>query len=114
MYVNAEAELVTLAPGLRPERPFAPLARGQDKQNSIHHHLAPELINNFSQTEQIALSNHCGCNCRVMATELEAVKLELVIMQTNFENKLDSVIPEPTARSAVPGVSPGRGLLIPL
>ena len=24
------------------------------------------------------------------------------------------VIPEPTARSAVPGVSPGRGLLIPL
>ncbi len=23
------------------------------------------------------------------------------------------VIPEPTARSAVPGVSPGRGLLIP-
>ncbi len=25
-----------------------------------------------------------------------------------------SIIPEPTARSAVPGVSPGRGLLIPL
>ena len=25
-----------------------------------------------------------------------------------------TVIPEPTARSAVPGVSPGRGLLIPL
>ena len=24
------------------------------------------------------------------------------------------LIPEPTARSAVPGVSPGRGLLIPL
>ena len=24
------------------------------------------------------------------------------------------IIPEPTARSAVPGVSPGRGLLIPL
>ena len=24
-----------------------------------------------------------------------------------------SIIPEPTARSAVPGVSPGRGLLIP-
>ena len=28
MYVNAKAELVTLAPGLRPERRFAPLARG--------------------------------------------------------------------------------------
>ena len=26
---------------------------------------------------------------------------------------LFKVIPEPTARSAVPGVSPGRGLLIP-
>ncbi len=28
MYVNAKAELVTLAPGLRPERRSAPLARG--------------------------------------------------------------------------------------
>ena len=28
-------------------------------------------------------------------------------------SKLYKVIPEPTARSAVPGVSPGRGLLIP-
>ena len=28
MHVNAKAELVTLAPGLRPERRFAPLARG--------------------------------------------------------------------------------------
>ncbi len=27
-----------------------------------------------------------------MSTELEGVKLDLVIMQTNFENKLDSVI----------------------
>ena len=63
-----------------------------DKQNSIHHRLAPVLINNFSQTEQIALSNNCGCSCRVLAAELEGVKLELVIMQTNFENKLDSVI----------------------
>ena len=27
---------------------------------------------------------------------------------------LTDIIPEPTARSAVPGVSPGRGLLIPL
>ncbi len=26
---------------------------------------------------------------------------------------LYSIFPEPTARSAVPGVSPGRGLLIP-
>ncbi len=26
--VNSRAELVTLAPGLRPERRFAPLARG--------------------------------------------------------------------------------------
>jgi acetone carboxylase gamma subunit len=58
-----------------------------DKQNSIHHRLAdPVLINNFSQTDQIA------CSCRVLAAELEGVKLELVIMQTNFENKLDSVI----------------------
>ncbi len=29
--VNSRAELVTLAPGLRPERRFAPLARGQLK-----------------------------------------------------------------------------------
>jgi hypothetical protein len=64
-----------------------------DKQNSIHRCLAdPVLINNFSQTDQIALSNSCGCSCRVLAAELEGVKLELVIMQTNFENKLDSVI----------------------
>jgi hypothetical protein len=64
-----------------------------DKQNTIHHRLAdPVLINNFSQTDQIALSNSCGCSCRVLAAELEGVKLELVIMQTNFENKLDSVI----------------------
>ena len=28
MYVNATAELVTVAPVLRPERRFAPLARG--------------------------------------------------------------------------------------
>ena len=28
MYVNAKVELVTLAPGLRPERRSAPLARG--------------------------------------------------------------------------------------
>ena len=39
------------------------------------------------------------------------------IMQ--FQNKtgkkiFEILIPEPTARSAVPGVSPGRGLLIPL
>ncbi len=27
--VNSRAELVTLAPGLRPERRFAPLARGK-------------------------------------------------------------------------------------
>ena len=26
---------------------------------------------------------------------------------------MSSVVPEPTVRSAVPGVSPGRGLLIP-
>ena len=30
--VNSRAELVTLAPGLRPERRFAPLARGQISQ----------------------------------------------------------------------------------
>ena len=27
---------------------------------------------------------------------------------------MNSIVPEPTARSAVPGVSPGRGLLIDL
>ncbi len=30
MYVNAKAELVTLAPGLRPERRSAPLAGGKE------------------------------------------------------------------------------------
>ena len=33
--VNSRAELVTLAPGLRPERRFAPLARGLMKD--IHY-----------------------------------------------------------------------------
>ncbi len=33
--VNSRAELVTLAPGLRPERRFAPLARGQVFDDSI-------------------------------------------------------------------------------
>ena len=28
--------------------------------------------------------------------------------------KVNLIVPEPTARSAVPGVSPGRGLLISL
>ncbi len=32
--VNSRAELVTLAPGLRPERRFAPLARGQFKKSN--------------------------------------------------------------------------------
>ncbi len=35
--VNSRAELVTLAPGLRPERRFAPLARGL----SIDEHVTP-------------------------------------------------------------------------
>ena len=30
-----------------------------------------------------------------------------------YKTEYQIVIPEPTARSAVPGVSPGRGLLIP-
>ena len=33
--VNSRAELVTLAPGLRPERRFAPLARGQGKLDIV-------------------------------------------------------------------------------
>ena len=36
MYVNAKAELVTLAPGLRPERRFAPLARGLNIAYMLH------------------------------------------------------------------------------
>ena len=32
--VNSRAELVTLAPGLRPERRFAPLARGLTRVKS--------------------------------------------------------------------------------
>ena len=39
MYVNAKAEFVTLAPDLRPERRFAPLARGL---NTVYDHEAPE------------------------------------------------------------------------
>ena len=40
-------------------------------------------------------------------------------MSTKLQREIDQIafadvlIPEPTARSAVPGVSPGRGLLIP-
>ncbi len=33
--VNSRAELVTLAPGLRPERRFAPLARGQEQNKNV-------------------------------------------------------------------------------
>ncbi len=33
--VNSRAELVTLAPGLRPERRFAPLARGQTVKTNL-------------------------------------------------------------------------------
>ncbi len=33
--VNIRAELVTVAPGLRPERRFAPLARGQILRENI-------------------------------------------------------------------------------
>ncbi len=34
--VNSRAELVTLAPGLRPERRFAPLARGKKTPAQLH------------------------------------------------------------------------------
>ena len=34
------------------------------------------------------------------------------VMNTAVKFESACVIPEPTARSAVPGVSPGRGLLI--
>ncbi len=40
--VNSRAELVTLAPGLRPERRFAPLARGQKLQARSLNYPLPE------------------------------------------------------------------------
>ncbi len=36
------------------------------------------------------------------------------VSMENRANRPGIIIPEPTVRSAVPGVSPGRGLLIPL
>ena len=63
----------------------------ENKQDGIVHRLAPVLANKLSQTEHTALNN-CACNCGVLTAELEGVKLELVIMQKNFEIKLDSVV----------------------
>jgi hypothetical protein len=59
--------------------------------DGIVHRLAPVLANKLSKTEHTALNN-CACNCGVLTAELEGVKLELVIMQNNFEIKLDSVV----------------------
>ncbi len=39
--------------------------------------------------------------------------LDILIPKVLFSPPSCFIIPEPTARSAVPGVSPGRGLLIP-
>lgn len=63
----------------------------ENKQDGIVHRLAPVLANKLSQTEHTALNN-CACNCGVLTAELEGVKLELVIMQKNFEIKLDCVV----------------------
>ncbi len=56
MYVNAKAELVTLAPGLRPERRFAPLARGQAVANShnLRIHIT-ESAPNFSESTIVTM-----------------------------------------------------------
>ncbi len=45
---------------------------------------------------------------------ISCLSLEIFLRKTmNCPPSWIIIIPEPTARSAVPGVSPGRGLLIP-
>ena len=49
----------------------------------------------------------------VLSKICTAFPLTFVMMNTRDGSSILQIIPEPTARSAVPGVSPGRGLLIP-
>ena len=54
--VNSRAELVTLAPGLCPERRFAPLARGLRFQNAIieiHHRYINNILTALSTYSNI-------------------------------------------------------------
>jgi hypothetical protein len=71
----------------------------ENKQDSIAHRPAPVMANKYSHTEDTAL-NSCACNCGVLTAELEGVKLELVIMQNNFEIRLDSVLSKFTGEYA--------------
>ena len=47
MYVNAKAELVTLAPGLRPERRSAPLARRLIARCNIGRYVKQVVVNSL-------------------------------------------------------------------
>ncbi len=49
--VNSRAELVTLAPGLRPERRFAPLARGLENMHAATLRLATKELYIFPEHE---------------------------------------------------------------
>ncbi len=63
----------------------------------------------FASGRTDCLENPYVGNNNDMATVLASCSLS---KQQSSEIQL-TLIPEPTARSAVPGVSPGRGLLIP-
>ena len=52
-----------------------------------------------------------GLNTTIYDLEKQGISLRPILSYILTNN--DALIPEPTARSAVPGVSPGRGLLIP-
>ena len=65
MYVNAKAELVTLAPGLRPERRFAPLARG----------LPIYIFKRYP----------CTANTRIQRKEV-AILVEMILWRIAYDN----------------------------
>ena len=67
----------------------------ESAQNKTVCRSAPDFVDCQCQTEQIELNNNnCGCSCGILAAELEAMKLELVILQKKFESKLDSFVAE--------------------
>ena len=61
----------------------------------------------YSHQNRNILMSTVNTEIEKLSTWLQSNRLSINPKETNF-------IPEPTAQSAVPGISPGRGLLIPL